>query len=167
MPITARLSGPEAVGKILIGWTSSRGRCALQATCTDPVLCAIAALNVSGGAGVGRGTEGERSILGGSVLCVQVSSDTIRSDVRLSGELDFTTIDRLETVLDQLIRSGYRHIVLDLAELDFLAASGLRVLVHADTALHAAGGRLTLTNLPRIVRRVLVITELDKTLTID
>ena len=77
------------------------------------------------------------------------------------------TVNRLEAALDQLIQSGYRHIVLDLAELDFLAAAGLRALVHADTALHAAGGRLTLTNLPRVVRRVLAITALDRTLTID
>jgi anti-sigma B factor antagonist len=115
---------------------------------------------------VGSGIDGERSILGGSVLYVDISRDTIRSEVRLSGALDITTTDRLEAGLDQLIRSGYRHIVLDLTELDFLAAAGLRVLVHADAALRTAGGRLTLTNLPRIVRRVLAITALDETLTI-
>jgi anti-sigma B factor antagonist len=116
--------------------------------------------------GVGRDIDGKWSSLEGSVLGIEVSSDTTRSEVRLSGELDNTTTDRLEAALDQLIRSGYRHIELDLAELDFLAASGLQVLIHTDAALHAAGGRLTLTNLPRIVRRVLAITALDKTLTI-
>jgi anti-sigma B factor antagonist len=156
------------VRKIVIGWTSSRGaRVLVRPLRTAHRVCHCHIGRFWKERGVGHHVDGKWSSLEGSVLGVEISSDTICSEVRLSGELDITTADRLEAALDQLIRSGYRYVVLDLAELDFLAASGLRVLIHTDTALHTAGGRLTLTNLPRIVRRVLAITALDTTLTID
>jgi anti-anti-sigma factor len=78
-----------------------------------------------------------------------------------------TTSHHLRAAPDELIRAGYPEVVLDLAELDFIAAAGLEVLIHFHNALQTTGGGLTLTNLPRIVERVLVITELDKRLTVE
>jgi anti-anti-sigma factor len=100
-------------------------------------------------------------------LSVDVSSDTVRTEARLRGALDGVTACQLDEALDLLIGDGYLHVVLDLSELEFLAAAGLRVFVRADAVLRAAGGSLTLTKLPPSIRRVLTVAELDRTLTID
>ena len=103
------------------------------------------------------------------LACLDVKSfpDTARSCVRLRGELDLATASHLEQRLDRLRRDGHRQLVLDLSELEFLSAAGLTVLLRADQALRALGGRLILTGPTRIVRRVLTITELDATLDIQ
>jgi anti-anti-sigma factor len=106
-------------------------------------------------------------VQGGSPLSVQVSTDTPRSEARLRGALDTTTSGQLVALVDQLIADGHRDLVLDLAEVDFMGAAGLRVLVGADDALRAAGGGLVLRNVPRIVRRILEITELDRTIALE
>lgn len=111
--------------------------------------------------------DGQWGFPGSSGLCVHISKATVRCEVRLRGTLDVTTAHRLRAALAELIHAGYRDVVLDLAELDFLAAAGLGVLIDSHTALQAAGGGLTLSNLPRTVQRVLSITELDKTLTVE
>ncbi|MCU1663094.1 MAG: Anti-sigma factor antagonist [Pseudonocardia sp.] len=99
---------------------------------------------------------------GSSDLRMTISKDTVRCEVRLRGTLDVTTSHHLRAAPDELIRAGYPEVVLDLAELDFIAATGLEVLIHFHNALQTAGGGLTLTNLPRIVERVLVVTELER-----
>lgn len=111
--------------------------------------------------------DGQSRFPGSSDLRMTISKDTVRCEVRLRGTLDVTTSHHLRAALDELIRAGYPEVVLDLAELDFVAAAGLEVLIHFHNALQTAGGGLTLTNLPRIVERVLVITELDKRLTVE
>jgi anti-anti-sigma factor len=87
--------------------------------------------------------------------------------VRLRGELDLTTAPRLEQLLDELCRDGYRQITLDMSGLDFLGASALSVFVRVDQTLRAAGGELVLTRPSRMASRILSITGLDATLTIQ
>jgi len=101
--------------------------------------------------------------------CFEVifSTDTTRSCARLRGELDLTTAPRLEQLLDELCRDGYRRITLDMSGLDFLGASALSVFVRVDQTLRAAGGELVLTRPSRMASRILSITGLDATLTIQ
>jgi anti-sigma B factor antagonist len=105
----------------------------------------------------------------GQIVCFDavISTDTAGSRVQLRGELDLTTAPQLERLLDQLRRDGHHQITLDLSGLEFLCAAGLAVLLHADQALRAAGGRLVLTRPTRLARRMLAITGLDATLTIQ
>src|SRR4051794_22016371 len=105
----------------------------------------------------------------GQIACLDavISTDTTGSRVQLRGELDLTTAPQLARLLDQLRRDGHHQITLDLSGLEFLCAAGLAVLLHADQALRAAGGRLVLTRPTRLARRVLAITGLDATLTIQ
>ncbi|MDQ4033799.1 MAG: STAS domain-containing protein [Actinomycetota bacterium] len=84
----------------------------------------------------------------------------------LIGELDLASAPHLQRVLDELRRDGSQEIVLDLASLDFLSATGLEVFVRADEQLRAAGGRLVLNRPGRRARRILAITGLDAVLTI-
>jgi anti-sigma B factor antagonist len=103
------------------------------------------------------------------LACLDVRSfpDTACSCVRLRGELDLATASHLEQRLDRLRRDGHRQLILDMSGLEFLSAAGLTVLLRADQALRALGGRLILTGPTRIARRVLTITELDATLDIQ
>jgi anti-anti-sigma factor len=87
-----------------------------------------------------------------------------RGAAELSGELDITGIDQLWQTLAALHRDGCAHVVLDLAELDFLDAAGLGVLVRGDRLFRDAGGRLELTGLRPAQRRLLELTGLDRTL---
>jgi len=81
-------------------------------------------------------------------------------------ELDLASAPHLRQVLDHLCQDRPLEVVLDLAELEFLGASGLEVLLRADDRLRAAGGRLILNRPGRLVRRVVAITGLDTVLTI-
>ena len=110
---------------------------------------------------------GNGQVRGGSPLLVQCATDTVRSEAHLRGTVDATTADDLAALVDQLVGDGYRELVLDLAEVDFMGAAGLRALVRADDALRAAGGGLVLRNAPRMVRRILAITELDRTIAVE
>ncbi len=100
-------------------------------------------------------------------LVVELVTDTARTDVRLSGTLDLVSAPGLCTALDQLRHEGSRHVVLDLAGLDFVSAIGLGVFVDADQALRAAGGTLVLANPSRLMCRLLSLTELDAVLTVE
>jgi stage II sporulation protein AA (anti-sigma F factor antagonist) len=104
----------------------------------------------------------------GRLPCFEVTfpTDTTRSYAKLRGELDLATAPRLERLLDELCRDGYRQITLDMSGLQFLGASALSVFVRVDQALRAAGGELVLTRPSRMASRILSITGLDTTLTI-
>lgn len=102
-----------------------------------------------------------------SGIDVAISTDAANSRVQLRGELDLKTAPRLEQLLQRLRREGHRQITLDLSRLEFLSAAGLTVFLRTDHALRALGGRLVLTHPTRMARRVLAITGLDATLTIQ
>jgi anti-sigma B factor antagonist len=98
---------------------------------------------------------------------IVISTEAAGSCVQLCGALDLSTAPRLKQLLDRLRRDGHRQIALDLSGLEFLSAAGLTVFLCADQALGAVGGRLILTRPTRMARRVLAITGLDSTLTIQ
>ena len=59
--------------------------------------------------------------------------------VTLAGRIDSSTSADLETALQTLIDKGKRNLVLDMARVDFLSSSGLRVLVNAYKACKGTG----------------------------
>jgi anti-sigma B factor antagonist len=76
--------------------------------------------------------------------------------LRPAGELDIATAPRLERALVGGRQPGDR-VVLDLADLEFLDSTGLRVIVHAVEAARTHGWELTLRQGPPPVRRVFEI----------
>ena len=87
-------------------------------------------------------------------------------DFRLTGELDLSTLDQLETVLDDTLDGEGTLAVVDLRKLTFLDSSGLRVLLALHSSLREKGGRLVLVQGPRRVHRVLELTRADEELEI-
>jgi anti-sigma B factor antagonist len=76
--------------------------------------------------------------------------------LRPAGELDIATAPRLERALLHERRPGDR-VVLDLAELEFIDSTGLRVVVKAVEAARTGRWELTLRQGPPAVRRVFEI----------
>lgn len=87
-------------------------------------------------------------------------------NLALSGELDLSTLDQLETALDGGLDGKPPLVVADLRELTFLDSSGLRALLALHASLPEDGGRLVLVRGPRRVHRVLELTRADEELEI-
>jgi anti-sigma B factor antagonist len=81
--------------------------------------------------------------------------------IALAGELDDWTIEAVERELKRVERTDARFIVLDLRGLEFIACSGLRVIVMAH---RRQAGRLIVVKGPQHVQRVFEICNLVKVL---
>lgn len=77
--------------------------------------------------------------------------------VRLRGELDVAAATRLEATLIQVAGST---VVVDLTELAFIDAAGLRAIANAKHEIERRGHALTVKGAQGLVRRVFEITEL-------
>jgi anti-sigma B factor antagonist len=81
--------------------------------------------------------------------------------VRVSGELDIRTCERLERMTGELVDVG-RRVVLDLSELTFCDSTGLAVLVRLHKRAETAGGTLVLrAPVPRVLN-LLTLTGLTR-----
>jgi anti-anti-sigma factor len=76
------------------------------------------------------------------------------------GEVDISSASKLDAFLDAVIVSGFRSVVLDLAELDFLDQAGQRVIAYAASRLVASGGELEIRSPSALATRILDITWL-------
>jgi anti-sigma B factor antagonist len=86
--------------------------------------------------------------------------------VALAGELDLATAAGLRRRLADVVRVDPppAKVVLDLAQLGFVDASGISVLLSAQRALAARGGTMVLRSPSRLVKRVVKVLELDHAL---
>ena len=81
--------------------------------------------------------------------------------VILRGELDLSTVQKVEDELRRVEGQAEDLLVLDLSGLAFLDSTGLRLMVTADQRAHKAGRRLVIVKGPNTVQRVFAITKLD------
>lgn len=84
-----------------------------------------------------------------------------RSVLRLRGELDVSTVDRLRRAMDSALEGHPPILVVDLSGLDFADCAGLSILVCAQKLLLANGSELVTIGAKPIVRRLLQLTGLD------
>jgi anti-sigma B factor antagonist len=82
--------------------------------------------------------------------------------VCLGGELDLAGEDAVRRALTA---TAAPRVVVDLSSLDFIDARGVAALVDAARELESAGRHLELRGARRLVRRVLVVLQLDSLLT--
>ncbi|MHB1534574.1 MAG: anti-sigma factor antagonist [Acidimicrobiales bacterium] len=80
--------------------------------------------------------------------------------LRVCGEVDPVTAPELGAILGAVLDRGHRDIILDLADLDFMDASGLRVISVAAARLGLTRGQLTIRSASAMVHRILHITGL-------
>ena len=79
-------------------------------------------------------------------------------EVALTGELDLATATAVQHELTAVEATDADQIILDLAALDFIAATGLQLILNAHARCSAEGGRLTLLHGPPQVQRMFEIT---------
>ena len=84
--------------------------------------------------------------------------------VSLRGELDLSTVEKVEDELSRIEDRGDKMLVLDLSGLSFLDSTGLRLMVTADQRARKSGRSLALVKGPDTVHRVFTITKLDERL---
>lgn len=84
--------------------------------------------------------------------------------VVLSGELDLSTIEKVEQELARVEGEGPSIVALDLSRLTFLDSSGLRIIVSADQRARREKRRFVVVRGPETVQRVFAITRLDEQL---
>lgn len=87
-------------------------------------------------------------------LSIQVRETTV---VSLAGRLDTATSPRAEQALAPILAAAPKHIVFDLAGLDFVSSAGLRVLLGARKTLTDAGSECVLVNMKPQIERVLEV----------
>jgi anti-sigma B factor antagonist len=81
--------------------------------------------------------------------------------VVLVGELDLSTVAKVQDELRRVEESEPATVVIDLSRLTFLDSTGLRCIVTADERARAAGRRIVVVRGPDPVQRVFAITRLE------
>ena len=92
------------------------------------------------------------------LLRVDVDAADGTARVRLDGELDLSTVPALEARVAALLASGSTRIVLDLAELEFIDSTGLRLILELHGEAARDGFSLALVPGGEAVQRVFEIT---------
>jgi anti-anti-sigma factor len=82
--------------------------------------------------------------------------------VVLTGELDLSTVEKVEKELARIEGEGPATVALDLSRLTFLDSSGLRLIVSADQRARMTNRRFAVVRGPDTVQRVFTITHLDE-----
>ena len=84
--------------------------------------------------------------------------------VSLKGELDLSSVGKVEEALKRVEADGPSLLILDLSQLSFLDSTGLRAVVTADERAREDVRRLVVVRGPVAVQRVFSITRLEERL---
>lgn len=86
--------------------------------------------------------------------------------LRVEGEVDLATADRLETAVAEAMEGDGSRFVLDLTPVGFMDSTGIRVVVLAHRAAEEQGGELFVVTGDGPVRRVFDVAGLGSTLSL-
>lgn len=89
-------------------------------------------------------------------LKIEINKDIVNA--QLNGRLDTAAALQFATDMQPLNENADKHIVLDCAGLDFIASSGLRLLLSLRKQTIAKGGDVTIKNVNSDVKQVFTIT---------
>ncbi|GII91282.1 STAS domain-containing protein [Sinosporangium siamense] len=87
--------------------------------------------------------------------------------VSIGLRLDAGTVAGVRTQLHEAVDSGSGDLIVDLAELEMIDATGLGVLVGTQCRARDAGRHLILRRVPPRIMRVLVVTRLNRVLRVE
>jgi anti-anti-sigma factor len=95
------------------------------------------------------------------ILDVRTEDRNGLAHVALVGELDLSTVAKVQEELRRVEASSPATLVVDLSKLTFLDSTGLRCIVTADERARSEGRRIVIVRGPDAVQRVFTITRLD------
>ena len=78
--------------------------------------------------------------------------------VTLDGELDTAAAGEVEQILQPFYKSDGRDVIIDCTRLDYIASSGLRILISILKGAKAAGSKVVMRNLNEDIKNVFEIT---------
>src|ERR671914_663205 len=84
--------------------------------------------------------------------------------VALAGELDLSTVAKVQDELRRVEADSPPTVVVDLSKLTFLDSTGLRCIITADERAREEGRRVVVVRGPDPVQRVFTITRLEERL---
>jgi anti-sigma B factor antagonist len=89
--------------------------------------------------------------------------------IHVEGDIDMATASCLTDALDAVIGAALTpsSVVLDMSHLTFIDSMGLSELVRVNETLTSSGRALVLRNVPARAMRLLELTRLDETFTIE
>jgi anti-sigma B factor antagonist len=101
-------------------------------------------------------------------ICVVLAVPEPRhTRLMLTGEIDMSSTNRLDAVLEEIGKGPAVDVVADLSGVAFLGTTGLSFLVRLQQRLSNAGRRLTVFNPSPIAQVALHVSALDQALEID
>jgi anti-sigma B factor antagonist len=89
-----------------------------------------------------------------------VSRENGTAVIRLSGELDMVSVERVRAVIDEALASVSERLVFDVSELEFMDSSGIALLISVTRKVPAVEVRSPTA----IVRRIIELTGLTEIL---
>jgi len=93
-------------------------------------------------------------------MVVPVASATRVRVIRLSGEIDASTVDLLVQAIEPHLDLTQGTIIVDLCEVTFLGTAGLRALVRAERHASRMGSKLCLVSGNTAVKRSLAVLDM-------
>lgn len=97
-------------------------------------------------------------------MTIHQSENAGKVSIAVEGRLDTTTAPNLESALSE--KKDASELEFDFAKLEYISSAGLRVLLSAQKAMNAKGGRMVIKNVPDEVLEVFEITGFVDILTI-
>ena len=81
--------------------------------------------------------------------------------LKVSGRMDAENADEFDKACDLWISQGAKHLIADLADLQYVSSMGLRSFLAAAQRLKSVSGSLMLCGLKGLPRQVFEMTKLD------
>ena len=78
--------------------------------------------------------------------------------VKVAGRIDAETTDQFEAACKRLIQDGATHVVVDLAELQYISSAGLGSILRFAKELQGKGGVVVISGLKGLVKQVFELT---------
>jgi anti-sigma B factor antagonist len=100
------------------------------------------------------------------LLCLALTCGPV-TIIELRGVVDMDTAHSIMELVNQVAKSSPSLVILDMGEISFFCAAGLRALLKAQKRIKEAGGQLRLRDPSPATRRVLTITGTADTFPID
>jgi anti-sigma B factor antagonist len=97
----------------------------------------------------------------------EVSGDGSSVRLRLGGEVDLSTAHLVEDALSPALDLRCTRLIMDLADVEFIDSSGLRVLVVTRNALDERGAEMVIAGVNDHLRRVFEVSGLSSVFTFE